>query len=144
MPTPPPTSGPLITRALTARNTDTLRGGHVWGSGLSRKGKGSAKGEAEAPRARGCSVEPHPPYPRPPLRRAATSRAQAKPWDRAAQPSSRLLPGDGRAATCPPPSGHRLASRWAPSPAAVPARHGPLGLAPLARPRLQTVGHVGG
>lgn len=61
MPTSPPTSGLLITRALTARKADTLRGGHVWGSGLSRKGKGSAKGEAEAPRARGCSLEPHPP-----------------------------------------------------------------------------------
>lgn len=63
VPAPPPTSGPLITRALAARSADTLSGGHVWGSGLSRNGKGSARGEAEAPWALGCNLEPHPHVP---------------------------------------------------------------------------------
>lgn len=76
------------------------------------------------------------------------ARGQAKHWDRAAQPPSSLLPGGGHATTCPPPSGHRLASRWEPSPApatpVAPARRGPLGRAPPARPGYEQLGSVGG
>lgn len=120
------------------------------GSRLGQRAEPEGRGEQEArgPGAptggcghRGSACSRSPP------RRAIVSQAwgRAKRWDRAAQPPSSLLPVGGHATTCPPPSGQRLASRWPSSPAPVaPARRGPLGHAPPARPGYKQLCSVGG
>lgn len=113
------------------------------------EGRGEQEARGRGAPGRGCR---HRPFSLPQdapgqLRRAIVSQARrrAKRWNHAAQPPSSLLPGGGHATTCPPPSGHPLVSRWAPSPApAAPARRGPLGRAPPARPGYKQLGSVGG
>lgn len=118
-----PDLGAIHHAAPAVRSTSTLRGGHVWGGWMSRKGKGSERGEAEgAPDPAGAAWSPRPTAPGRPRRgQRQPGPAQAKPGDRAAQLPSRSLPGGGRGATCPPPSGHRRAEPGRPT-AAVPAR----------------------
>lgn len=144
VPALPPTSGPLISCAPAARSANTLRGGHVWARGLSRKGRGSGEGgKAAVRRAGGCGLQPTLPqlWAAPAAGAMSRARGPEKPADRAAQPPSCLLPGRRPRGHLSSALGHRLAScRVHPPAPAVPARRGPLGLAPPARPRLQTVG----
>lgn len=120
----------------------TLRGGHVWGSGLSRKGTGSARGEAEAPRARGCGLEPHSQPPR-----AAPAVGSSKPGPEAGETLGPRRAALEPSATWRRPRGYLSSALGAPpgcAPGACsscrPRPPRPLGRTPLARPRLRTVG----
>lgn len=107
-------------------------------------GPGEGGAEAAAHQDRGCGLQPPPP----PRSRPPPAAAGHEPG-----PGAGKGWGPHRAASDPFATwrrprghlssalGHRLASRRAPPPApAIPARRGPLGRAPPARPRLQTVG----
>lgn len=139
-----PDLGPLITRAPAApapcAGVTSGPAGWAWREG-GTWGGGARGGGAPGPGVR-------PPAPPPPRSRPPPAAAGHEPG-----PGAGKGWGPHRAASDPFATwrrprghlssalGHRLASRRAPPPApAIPARRGPLGRAPPARPRLQTVG----
>lgn len=135
VPAPPPTLGPLITRPGRARHQHLARGSRL-GQRAEPEGKGERERRGRRPRPGGC-LEPRATHARPP--RCGQERAG---------PQAGETPGPRRAApepfaTCPAPSGHRLASRRALD-SRGPTRRGRLGRAPSARPRCKQLGSVGG